>query len=189
MSISIQAGTTTPSAAGASTGATAGTDLQRAYRAASKDLRDAQQQLAKDTTARASEDTIKAGQLAVQMAQAAVAQAAAAIAKANADAQQKEADDRTPERNEPAAATSPAPQPSRPTFTRRFRNFPRLVASLERPSNMWLSDELWATMQGVGILSLQRPSGDCSLTTRRQASPPDESSTASWVTAHRVPRA
>jgi hypothetical protein len=107
MSISIQAGTTTPSASGSSTG----TDLQRAYRAATKDLRDAQQQLAKDTAAKAGEDTIKADQLAVQLAQAAVAQAAAAIAKANADAQQKKADDRMAER---PPTTSPASSPTNP---------------------------------------------------------------------------
>ena len=114
MSISIQAGTTTPSAAGSSNGAAAGTDLQRAYRAATKDLRDAQQQLAKDTAAKAGEDTIKTDQLAVQLAQAAVAQAAAAIAKANADAQQKKAEEQTSERGASATAASPAGNPNNP---------------------------------------------------------------------------
>ena len=107
MSISIQAGTTTPSAAASSNGATAGTDLQRAYRAATKDLRDAQQQLAKDTAAKAGEDTIKADQLAVQLAQAAVAQAAAAIAKANADAQQKKAEDQSANRDRSESGPKP----------------------------------------------------------------------------------
>jgi len=111
MSISIQAGTTSPSAAGSPNGAAADTDLQRAYRAATKDLRDAQQQLAKDTAAKASEDTIKADQLAVQLAQAAVSQAAAAIAKANAEAEQEKAQNQAPER--PPAAF-PASSPNNP---------------------------------------------------------------------------
>lgn len=98
MSMSIQAGTS-PSAAGSPTGAATGSDLQRAYRAATKDLKDAQQRLAKDIAGKASEDRIKADQLAVQIAQAAVGAAAAAIAKANAEAQQqKQANTQTPQR-------------------------------------------------------------------------------------------
>ena len=94
MSISIQASASSVAA----TGPSGGTDLQRAYQAATKDLREAQQQLTKDTAAKASEDTIKADQIAVQLAQAAVAAAAAAIAKANADAQQQKQADHGAER-------------------------------------------------------------------------------------------
>ena len=110
MTISIQAGKPSPAFSGSSAPAGA-TDLQRAYQAATKDLREAQQKLTKDTAAKASEETIKADQLAVQLAQAAVAQAAAAIAKANADAQQKKAESEAPAR---ATATSPASAPNNP---------------------------------------------------------------------------
>jgi hypothetical protein len=96
VSISIQAGTSSPPAAVASSGASGGTDLQRAYQAATKDLREAQQKLTKDTAAKANEDTIKADQLAVQLAQAAVARAAAAIAMANGDARQNTSDAQRP---------------------------------------------------------------------------------------------
>ncbi|KQW49043.1 hypothetical protein ASC77_10070 [Nocardioides sp. Root1257] len=109
MSISIRGGSTSA----ASTGASGGTDLQRAYQAAAKDLRQAQQQLTKDSAAKASEETIKADQLAVQLAQDGLAQAAAAIAKANADAQQQKADEQKPA-GAPAAAVSSASDPKNP---------------------------------------------------------------------------
>jgi hypothetical protein len=115
VSINIQATPASPAPAGRSTGAVVGSDLQRALQAATKDLREAQQKLAKDVAAQASEDTIKADQLAVQLAQAAVAQAAAAIAKANAEAQQKKAETEAPERPPATSpATSSASSPNNP---------------------------------------------------------------------------
>jgi len=105
MSLTIQASSTNlvssasaPVAGGSSTGATtapaAGSEAERAYQAAVKDLKDAQTQLRKDTAAKASEDTLRLDQMAVQLAQAAVAAAAAAVAKENAEAQQRRADER-----------------------------------------------------------------------------------------------
>lgn len=104
MSISIQATPAQQTTTGSSTTASTGSDAQRAYTAATKDLRDAQQQLSKDTAAKAGEDTLKADQLAVQLAQAAVATAAAALAKEKSEAQQERAESRSPKSATPTLA-------------------------------------------------------------------------------------
>ena len=93
------------SGTGAARASAGGSAAERAYTAALKDLREAQQQLAKDVAANAGEDKLKADQLAVQLAQATLAQAAADVADEKRAAQEQKTEQKT-DQTETRAPTS-----------------------------------------------------------------------------------